>query len=121
MSPYYRNALLLWIALIAAAVVLFEIYFSFDLILEILISTNIATFLTMGFDKIQASSRGGRIPERALYAMTLLGGSVGMLAGMYIFRHKTQKTSFQFFVVLMILIQLGIIFLQFENPLGEGI
>ena len=56
-----------------------------------LISIN---FLLFGYDKFQAKRNGWRIPERVLLGLTLLGGGIGGLAGMLVFRHKTRKTVF---------------------------
>lgn len=68
------------------------------------------TFLLFGIDKWQAIHRGRRISEKTLFFFTLIGGSPGALLGMNIFRHKTSKTSFQFVVALILLLQIGFIF-----------
>ena len=51
-------------------------------------------FLLFGYDKFQANRNGWRIPERVLYGLTILGGGIGGLAGMLVFRHKTRKNVF---------------------------
>ena len=51
-------------------------------------------FLLFGYDKFQAKRNGWRIPERVLLGLTILGGGVGGLAGMLVFRHKTRKNGF---------------------------
>jgi len=51
-------------------------------------------FLLFGYDKFQAKRNGWRIPERVLLGLTILGGGVGGLAGMLVFRHKTRKNVF---------------------------
>ena len=51
-------------------------------------------FLLFGYDKFQAKRNGWRIPERVLLGLTLLGGGIGGLAGMLVFRHKTRKNVF---------------------------
>ena len=55
---------------------------------------NIAAFLVMGMDKSRARNQGWRIPEKTLFLLSLLGGSLGSLAGMYLFRHKTRHWYF---------------------------
>ncbi len=55
---------------------------------------NIAAFLVMGMDKRRARNQGWRIPEKTLFLLSLLGGSLGSLAGMYLFRHKTRHWYF---------------------------
>lgn len=72
-----------------------------------LLAINIFSFLLFGFDKWRAHRRGRRVPEMTLYLVTLLGGSLGSLLGMYTFRHKTSKTSFQIVIALILLIQIA--------------
>lgn len=55
---------------------------------------NIIGFLIMYIDKQKAKKGKWRIPEKTLFIITALGGGIGTIAGMYIFRHKTQKIAF---------------------------
>ena len=55
---------------------------------------NIIGFLVMYIDKQKAKKGKWRIPEKTLFIITTLGGGIGTIAGMYIFRHKTQKIAF---------------------------
>ena len=59
-----------------------------------LIIINVIGFLAMLIDKKKAQKGAWRIPEKTLFIITLLGGGVGTIAGMYIFRHKTKKLKF---------------------------
>ena len=59
-----------------------------------LIIINIIGFLAMFIDKRKAIKGAWRIPEKTLFLFTLLGGGIGTIAGMYIFRHKTKKLKF---------------------------
>lgn len=59
-----------------------------------LIIINIIAFLAMYIDKRRAKYGKWRISESALFVLVLLGGGIGGIAGMYIFRHKTQKARF---------------------------
>ena len=59
-----------------------------------LIIINIIGFLAMFIDKRKAIKGAWRIPEKTLFLLTLLGGGIGTIAGMYIFRHKTKKLKF---------------------------
>lgn len=65
-----------------------------DLILIYLLTINAAGFLLMLIDKQKARKNRWRIPESALFLTALMGGSIGCLLGMYIFRHKTRHLSF---------------------------
>jgi uncharacterized membrane protein YsdA (DUF1294 family) len=70
-----------------------------------LVSANVMTLLLYGHDKRQAILGGSRIPELALHAAALLGGSPGALLGQRLFRHKTQKLSFQVVFAAIVLLQ----------------
>ena len=55
---------------------------------------NIIGFFIMFIDKQKAKRGAWRIPEKTLFIITALGGGIGTIAGMYTFRHKTQKLQF---------------------------
>lgn len=56
---------------------------------------NIASFGLFAYDKFQANRRGWRIPEKTLQMSALLGGWIGGMSAMQMFRHKTVKESFR--------------------------
>lgn len=59
-----------------------------------LVIINIIGFLAMGIDKWKAKNNSWRIPENTLFSLTVLGGGICTIAGIYIFRHKTKKATF---------------------------
>lgn len=59
-----------------------------------LVVVNLIAFLAMYIDKIRAKYGKWRIKEHTLFILAFLGGSIGAIVGMYIFRHKTQKARF---------------------------
>ena len=59
-----------------------------------LLIINLVSFLSMGIDKWKAKRGAWRIPEQTLISMVLLGGGIGGIIGMYMFRHKTKKPRF---------------------------
>ncbi len=70
------------------------------------IISNLIGFLLMGIDKLKAKRRRYRIPEKTLFMTALLGGSIGILVGMYLFRHKTRHRSFVLGIPLILVVQL---------------
>lgn len=66
---------------------------------------NIFAFCMFGADKSAAVKGKQRIPNRFLLGMAVIGGSIGALAGMYTFRHKTKKWYYTITVPVIILIQ----------------
>ena len=75
-----------------------------QLLIGILGIINLLTFLIMANDKRKSRGRGEveRIPEGLIFFMAAAFGSVGVLAGMYILRHKTRKWYFQIGIPLLI-------------------
>lgn len=68
---------------------------------------NITAFITMAADKRKAVKGKWRIPERVLFGTAILGGSVGAIAGMYVFRHKTRHRTFTIGLPVILLLQLA--------------
>lgn len=62
---------------------------------------NFTAWAAYGLDKCRARSGKWRIPERTLLLLALAGGSLGALAGMLMFRHKTRKAKFVISVPVM--------------------
>lgn len=59
-----------------------------------LAAVNLLAFALMGIDKAKAKRDAWRIPEKVLFLPALIGGSIGAMAGMFVFRHKTKHLSF---------------------------
>ena len=68
--------------------------FTMQNIIIYLIIINIIGFLVMYIDKQKAKKGKWRIPEKTIFIITVLGGGIGTISGMYAFRHKTQKLHF---------------------------
>lgn len=71
-----------------------EQIFSVKNIVIYLILINIIAFLAMYIDKRKAKKGKRRIPEKTLFILVGLGGGIGGILAMYLFRHKTKKTRF---------------------------
>ncbi len=88
-----------------------------EILVPYLLLINAAGFLLMLADKQKARKNLWRIPERVLLTVSLLGGSVGVLLGMRICRHKTQKIKFLIGVPCIFLLQILIfIYIYAKNP-----
>lgn len=70
-----------------------------------LLLINAAGFLLMLVDKWKAKKNRWRIRESTLLLVAVLGGSVGSLAGMYLFRHKTLHLKFTVGIPLILAAQ----------------
>ena len=91
--------------------------FSVKNIIIYLVLINIIGFLAMFIDKKKAQRGDWRIPEKTLFIITLLGGGIGTITGMYTFRHKTKKLKFTigFPTILISEIVLVVYFIFFFN------
>ena len=70
-----------------------------------LLFINIAAFITFGIDKWKAEQHMWRIPEATLLGLAAAGGSIGALAGMRFFHHKTRKPLFAFGIPALLVLQ----------------
>ena len=85
-----------------------------------LIFMNILAFLLMANDKQRARHKKWRIPEKTLFLTAILGGSIGSILGMQIFRHKTRHTAFVIGMPCILIIQiiLAILFLHYLSTVA---
>jgi len=79
-----------------------------------LAAINLYAFCVCGFDKRLAIKKRSRISEKTLFALSLIGGSLGMYSGMYIFRHKTLHKKFTLGIPFIIIMQIFLLFLIYK-------
>ena len=71
---------------------------------------NALGWLFMLIDKYKAKKHAWRIPEATLMGMAILGGSLGAMIGMLMFRHKTKHLKFALGLPLIFVVQLTALF-----------
>ncbi len=76
------------------------------ILLGYLLLMNILGYVTMWSDKQKAKKGEYRISEKALFTVAILGGSIGSIAGMKKFRHKTKHWYFKYGMPAILLLQL---------------
>ena len=69
---------------------------------------NLLTFIVYGADKRRARKGKWRVPEKTLFLLPLLGGSIGALLGMRVFHHKTKHWYFVWGIPAILLAQLAL-------------
>lgn len=74
-----------------------------------IIVINIVGFLIMYIDKQKAKRGSWRIPEKTIFITTAIGGGIGTIAGMYKFRHKTQKPVFKYGLPFLLILDIALI------------
>ena len=86
------------------------------LLLGWLALTSLIAFLLFGYDKMRARQPGrSRVSEFHLVMAGALGGWLGGLAGMWLFRHKASKLTFQIKYAVAFLIWAGALYLYWKN------
>ena len=74
---------------------------------------NFLGFYAMYTDKLRAKKRAFRVPEATLFAIAIIGGSIGCILGMYTFRHKTKHWHFVYGMPIILFLQIvSILLLQ---------
>lgn len=78
-------------------------------ILFYLLIINLIGYGIMWYDKICAQIGAWRVKEKTLLIISLIGGSIGILIGMFQFRHKTRHIKFKYGIPFIIFIQVLLI------------
>lgn len=68
-------------------------------------------YISMWSDKKKAIKGKYRIPEKTLFLIAILGGSIGSILGMQKFKHKTKHWYFKYGMPLILIAQVSIIVL----------
>lgn len=71
-----------------------------------LLIVNVVTFCMYGLDKLKAKKGKRRIPEKTLMWSAAVGGSIGAICGMFLFRHKTLHKKFRIGLPAILIAQL---------------
>ena len=77
-------------------------------ILVLLAAVNLVAFVLYGVDKVKAKKGAWRISEATLLLVSFLGGSMGALLGMELFRHKTRHVKFRVLVPLFLILHIAL-------------
>ncbi|HKM05332.1 MAG TPA: DUF1294 domain-containing protein [Lachnospiraceae bacterium] len=94
-------------------------------VIEFLVSyiliINFVGFSMMGIDKKKAIKQTFRIPESSLFTVAMIGGSIGSILGMQLFRHKTRRWYFVYGMPAILIIQIIIFLVIINLPIQFGI
>lgn len=88
----------------------------FEVILCYITAMNVIGFLLMGIDKWKAKKRAWRISEATLLLIAALGGALGSMLGMRLFRHKTRHRYFIYGIPAMLAIHILLILFLWKGP-----
>jgi uncharacterized membrane protein YsdA (DUF1294 family) len=82
---------------------------------------NLIGYALMGIDKLRAKKRGFRIPEATLFVVAIIGGSIGTILGMIVFKHKTRKWYFTYGLPVILILQIALTIALFLSPVEIAI
>jgi len=90
-----------------------------EILLLYFLFINIFVFILAGYDKYLARKNKRRIPENTLFLLEAIGGTIGLLLAMLLFRHKTSKPSFiiKFSIIIFIQILIAVLLLIYKNDI----
>ncbi|MCR4744082.1 MAG: DUF1294 domain-containing protein [Lachnospiraceae bacterium] len=80
-----------------------------------LLLINFVAFALMAIDKSRAKKHEWRIKEATLFLSAIIGGSIGAITGMQVFRHKTKHWYFVVGMPAILIIQLILTYLLVRN------
>ena len=86
-------------------------------LLTYILLVNLLGFYAMYNDKLRAKKRAFRIPEATLFAIAIMGGNLGCIAGMYTFRHKTRHLRFVYGLPLILILQIVAMIALYMAPI----
>ena len=72
------------------------------------------TFIIFGVDKKRARRHEWRISEKVLFALAIIGGSIGAIIGMIAFHHKTKKWYFRIGMPVILAVQIAAVWALFR-------
>lgn len=86
-----------------------QIWILLMIVLGYLLIVNVLGFVLMFVDKKRAQNNQWRIKEATLFLMAAIGGSIGSMLGMKVFRHKTKHLSFLIGMPAIFIVQVALV------------
>lgn len=88
-----------------------------NLLIFYFVIINFISFIVMGVDKRKAQKNLWRIPESTLFVLAIIGGSIGSIAGMHLFHHKTRHWYFVYGMPAILIVQVILILALVFSPI----
>ena len=82
----------------------------FKVAIYYLAAINVIAFILYGLDKLWAKNGRWRVPERSLILIAAAGGSIGAIAAMKVWHHKTKHNKFRLGLPAILLAQIALIY-----------
>ena len=124
MTFIYAIAVLIWLGQISEThrFAFWQIFVQHRIPLYVLGGINLITLIIFGIDKFKAVKESdSRIPVAFLLLLSGVGGSIGGLLAMFIFRHKIRKPYFIAGVPMIIATQVAVLLYIINSPWFQNI
>lgn len=82
----------------------------FKVAIYYLAAINVIAFILYGLDKLWAKKGRWRVPERSLILIAAAGGSIGAIAAMKVWHHKTKHNKFRLGLPAILIAQIALIY-----------
>ena len=89
-----------------------------ELFVSYLVIINLVAIILMYIDKQKAKKHQWRISEDTLIGVSIIGGGIGALWGMHVFRHKTKHWSFKIGIPFLMIVQVILVLYFFKLNLS---
>ena len=86
-----------------------------QLILLLLLLSNLLCFLLFFLDKRKAQRGQRRISEKTLHLATLAGAAPGAWAAIFLLHHKNRKAAFWGITLLLTLVQGAVVYILYRT------
>lgn len=86
-----------------------------QIIIAIILGLNLISFALVYADKRKSVNNTERLPEVSFFVLGIFFSSLGVLVGMFVFHHKTQKLNFIFGIGLLLLQQIALTYLLVDK------
>jgi uncharacterized membrane protein YsdA (DUF1294 family) len=78
-------------------------------------SINLFTLILFGIDKLNSAKDRKRVPELSFHFFSLIGGVIGLLLGVILFRHKLNSKYFLLIQLALFIFWLAALYFIFKN------
>ncbi len=86
----------------------------FKIFIIYFLAVNLFSFILFYVDKMKAKKDKWRIQEKTLHLSSFIGGSIGSIAAMFLFHHKTKKINFCLITLIAFAFNIFVIYKLFN-------
>ena len=79
---------------------------------------NVISFILIYVDKQKSINNSERFPEVNFFVWAIFFSALGVLSGMFVFHHKTQKLNFVFGIGLLLIEQIALAYFIIEKMIN---